>query len=53
MCVFDSPRETEYREVVEMYGDRFKKSGGLFFISSSFNFKYYGRFQLALQARTK
>eukprot|EP00904_Undaria_pinnatifida_P009506 jgi/Undpi1/5686/HiC_scaffold_2.g00960.m1 len=53
VCLFDSPREREYRAVVELYGDKFKGYGGLFFISSTFNFKYYGRFQLALQARTK
>ncbi|CAN0543207.1 unnamed protein product, partial [Laminaria digitata] len=53
VCLFDSPREPEYRAVVELYSDKFRDSGGLFFISSSFNFKYYGRFQMALQARTK
>ncbi|CAM9159797.1 unnamed protein product [Scytosiphon promiscuus] len=56
VCAFNSPREAEYRRVVERYRSKFsgkRGSGGLFFVASSFNFKYYGRFQLALQARTK
>ncbi len=58
VCAFNSPRESEYREVVDNYRARFAEAGGgagggLFFVASSFNFKYYGRFQMALQARTK
>lgn len=55
MCAFNSPREGEYRTVVERYRSKFSRDGGggLFFVASSFNFKYYGRFQMALQARTK
>lgn len=54
MCAFDSPRENEYRTVVNKYRAKFQgEGGGLFFVASSFNFKYYGRFQMALQARTK
>ncbi|CAM9488328.1 unnamed protein product [Pylaiella littoralis] len=54
VCAFNSPRESEYRESVEKYRPMFEgEGGGLFFVASSFNFKYYGRFQMALQARTK
>lgn len=53
MCLFNSPREKEYKKTIERYRERFKEYGGLYFASSSFNFKYYGRFQLALQARTR
>ncbi|CAM9682368.1 unnamed protein product, partial [Hapterophycus canaliculatus] len=54
VCAFNSPREAEYRKVVERYRSKFSGDrGGLFFVASSFNFKYYGRFQMALQARTK
>ncbi|CAM9278991.1 unnamed protein product, partial [Ectocarpus sp. 13 AM-2016] len=55
VCAFNSPREAEYRAVVESYRSKFggDRGGGLFFVASSFNFKYYGRFQMALQARTK
>lgn len=53
VCLFHSPRELEYRAIVESYRERFKPFGGLFFTASTFNFKYYGRFQLALQARTR
>lgn len=53
VCAFDSPREAEYRTVVNKYRAKFQgEGGGLFFVASSFNFKYYGRFQMALQART-
>lgn len=53
VCVFNSPREREYRKEVENYRDKFEDFGGLFLVASSFNFKYYGRFQMALQARTR
>lgn len=53
VCVFNSPREKEYRKDVENYRGKFEDFGGLFFVASSFNFKYYGRFQMALQARTR
>ena len=53
VCLFASPRERENRLVVRRYRDKFKDRGGLFLVASSFNFKYYGRFQMALQARTR
>jgi len=51
LCLFNSDREDFYRSVVEKYKDHFH--GNLYVVSSDFNFKYYGRFQLALQAHTK
>ena len=42
---FGSLKEESFRDIVNMYND-----SRISFISSSFNFKYYGRFQIALQA---
>ncbi|CAM9596619.1 unnamed protein product, partial [Discosporangium mesarthrocarpum] len=55
VCLFDSPLEESYRRVIDSYRPRFSPEaggGGLQVVSSSFNFKYYGRLQLALQARS-
>jgi len=52
VCVFDSPQLEMYQNIVEEYQQHFKK-GVLTLTQSDFNFKYYGRFQLALQAWTE
>ncbi|KAL5709946.1 hypothetical protein ACHQM5_020567 [Ranunculus cassubicifolius] len=41
---FGSPNEASLRRIVESYND-----SRISFISSSYDFKYYGRFQMALQ----
>jgi len=51
VCAFDSPKVSEYREIVKQYEKSFEP-GVLTLTESDFNFKYYGRFQLALQAPT-
>ncbi|CAM9594264.1 unnamed protein product, partial [Phaeothamnion confervicola] len=52
VCLFDSAREAEYLDIISFYKGRFH-GGGLRYVRSTWNFKYYGRFQLALQATTK
>ncbi|CAM9171539.1 unnamed protein product [Chrysoparadoxa australica] len=53
VCAFDSPKETEVLTVLDSYRGRFLNRGGLYEMYSGINFKYFGRFQLALQATTK
>ncbi|KAL8115519.1 uncharacterized protein LOC141664040 [Apium graveolens] len=43
---FASPNEVSLRRIVESYND-----SRISFISSSYDFKYYGRFQMALQTQ--
>ena len=56
MCLFavkDRSREGAYRGTVEAWAPRFRAAGAaLHHATSSFNFKFFGRFQLALQAPT-
>ncbi|CAM9425418.1 unnamed protein product [Phaeothamnion confervicola] len=53
VCLFGSPNEKEYLQVIERYKQKNAFGGALHVIASDHNFKYYGRFQLALQATTK
>uniref|UniRef100_A0A7S2Y3B8 Glycosyl transferase 64 domain-containing protein n=1 Tax=Fibrocapsa japonica TaxID=94617 RepID=A0A7S2Y3B8_9STRA len=54
VCAFNSPQEKYYQKVVNNYRQSFANASvELSFIASSFNFKYYGRFQLALRAKTR
>ncbi|CAM9336494.1 unnamed protein product, partial [Chrysoparadoxa australica] len=53
VCLFNSPGEELYKDIVQEYVDMGAFNGGLKFVASDYNFKYYGRFQLALQAKTK
>ena len=41
---FGSSKEESFRDIINMYND-----SRISFVSSSFNFKFYGRFQIALQ----
>ena len=50
VCAWASPREDEYRQIVHSYKSRFP---ALYWFSSDFPLKYFGRFQIALQARTR
>ena len=52
LCLFNSPKEAEYLNIVKKWQPKFG-TGVLQPITSPVNFKYYGRFQLALQAHTK
>ncbi|KAI5079728.1 hypothetical protein GOP47_0005207 [Adiantum capillus-veneris] len=45
ILAFKSPNEAKLRAIVEQYND-----SRISFMSSSYDFKYYGRFQVALQA---
>ena len=45
VLAFGSPHEASFRHIVDMYDDP-----RISFVSSSHDFKYYGRFQLALQS---
>ncbi|KAH7425782.1 hypothetical protein KP509_11G070700 [Ceratopteris richardii] len=45
VLAFGSPREDRFRQIVEAYND-----SRINFITSSYDFKYYGRFQMALQS---
>ncbi|MCO5572767.1 hypothetical protein L7F22_026526 [Adiantum nelumboides] len=45
VLAFGSPKAESFRRIVEMYNDT-----RISFTSSSYDFKYYGRFQIALQA---
>lgn len=44
VLAFGSPNENSLRNIVETYND-----SRISFVSSSYDFKYYGRFQMALQ----
>jgi len=50
VCLFNSDKEEFYSEIVSRYTKKFK--GGVFIVKSNYNFKYFGRFQLALQVAT-
>eukprot|EP00249_Psilotum_nudum_P001663 c14291_g1_i1 orf=558-3296(+) len=45
VLAFGSPNETALRSIVDAYNDP-----RIFFVGSTYDFKYYGRFQVALQA---
>lgn len=45
VLAFGSPSEDSFRKIVESYND-----SRISFVSSTYDFKYYGRFQIALQA---
>lgn len=45
VLAFGSPNENSLRSIVETYND-----SRISFVSSSYDYKYYGRFQLALQS---
>ncbi|KAJ7560479.1 hypothetical protein O6H91_04G131600 [Diphasiastrum complanatum] len=47
VLAFGSPNESSLRQVVETYND-----SRIDFVGSSYDFKYYGRFQIALQAES-
>eukprot|EP01018_Ginkgo_biloba_P031332 Gb_01245 [translate_table: standard] len=46
VLAFGSPNENSLRKIVETYND-----SRISFVSSSYDFKYYGRFQMAIQAQ--
>ncbi|KAG8060650.1 hypothetical protein GUJ93_ZPchr0002g26203 [Zizania palustris] len=47
VLAFGSPNEAALRRIVESYND-----SRISFVSSGYDFKYYGRFQMALQAES-
>jgi hypothetical protein len=52
VCMFNSPQQQQYLQIIEEAQALFPPNT-LHPITSPVNFKYYGRFQLALQAHTK
>jgi hypothetical protein len=53
VCIFASPLEAHFRAVVEQFRLSGALGGRIHIIRSDYNFKFYGRFQLALAAATK
>ena len=48
VCIFDSPHESEFISIINKYNH----NNNIKTIISDINFKYYGRYQLGIQAKT-